>query len=127
MDNQQVLFNKIVKKLIDASSEKFHPVHVPMIINNSWKKCYYQTYKLYKEAKIQKNHTKILAYSYHLGSLVLAYPNQTKVYINPKSRKAWIRTYHLFKTIGYNKIYQIQKLKLKYIYYLDKETFKKNY
>ncbi|RIB10651.1 hypothetical protein C2G38_2205560 [Gigaspora rosea] len=125
MSNQRALFNKIYKQLIYALPEKSYPVSVPMPIIYSWEKCYHQTYKLYKIAQNQKDHVKILAYSYHLGSLVLACSNQTKIHINPKSKKAWVRTYHLFKTVEYNKIYQVQKLKLKYIYYLDKETFRK--
>ncbi|CAG8763071.1 9942_t:CDS:1, partial [Dentiscutata erythropus] len=51
------------------------PVLVPMLIEETWENCYIKTYKKYKEAKAQKDRIKILAYSYHLGSLVLACPN----------------------------------------------------
>ena len=55
-----------------------------------------------------------LAYSYHLGALLLEKPDHNKS-IKASRIKAWTRTYRLFKAIGYEQIYRTKKLTLKHI------------
>src|SRR5690242_1991833 len=94
-----------------------------MLIDNTWSKCFNETYKLYKEAK-HSNRIKMLAYSYYLGSLVLACPHHQELQIHPKNKIMWIKIYHLFSIVGYHKIYRTLRLKSKYIYYLNEKHFK---
>ena len=59
MSLQKNLFRLILKDLKKSSNEQIYPVTVPMLIDNTWSKCFNEIYKLYKEAKydnrIQRN------------------------------------------------------------------------
>ncbi|CAG8698759.1 15426_t:CDS:1, partial [Racocetra persica] len=58
---------------------------VPMVINVSWTKCFLKTHQLYAQAKYGKR-IKMLAYSYHLGVLMMACPKNKEKQINPKNK-----------------------------------------
>jgi hypothetical protein len=120
---QKQLYKLILKDISEDASDKIHPVTVPMLVNNSWSRCFEETYELYKKAKHGKR-IEMLAYSYHLGSLVLACPHNKEIPTHPKNRIMWIKIYHLFRTVGYHQIYRTKRTKPKYIYYLKEKHFK---
>ena len=113
--------NKIKIDLIYKDPSQIFPVTVPMPVTDTWEHCYTKTSEAYRTVASPSNYNRIqcLAYGYHLGALLLDNPEYDKP-IKASRTKAWIRTYKLFKAIGYEQIYQTKKLTLKQIGDLSK-------
>ncbi|CAG8793942.1 28401_t:CDS:1, partial [Racocetra persica] len=84
---QANLLKKILRELKLASLDEspIWPVEVPMLINVPWTKYFTKTYELYTKAKHGKRKN-MLAYSYHLGVLMIACLNNKEEQINPKNK-----------------------------------------